>query len=79
MSEEIKWEVGQEVWDVIFGKGEVNLIEKDIYTDYPIRVRFETNAIKEGYTKDGKSFKDGKRTLFFSEPIITAAMFPVKK
>ena len=80
MSEEIKWEVGQEVWeDVIFGKGEVIAVEEDNCTDFPIRVRFENGKGEESFTKEGKFFTDCKRSLFFSEPVITAELFPPKK
>ena len=78
MSEEIKWEVGQEVWDIILGKGEVVAVEDDNYTDFPVIVRFENDGREESYTKEGKLFYC-QRTLFFSEPVITAELSPPKK
>lgn len=79
MSEEIKWEVGQEVWDLIFGKGEVISVEEDNCTDFPIRVRFESGRGVERFTKEGEYFTDCKRSLFFSEPVVTAELSPPKK
>ena len=79
MSEEIKWEAGQEVWDVTFGKGIVVIVEEDNYTDFPVIVRFDTYYREESFTKGGKIFDDAERTLFFSEPDMMAEMFPVKK
>ena len=79
MSEEIKWEVGQEVWDIIFGKGEVVAVEEEIYPDFPVTVRFESGKDEESYTKEGKFFCDCKRSLFFSEPVVTAELSPPKK
>ena len=72
------FEVGQEVWDVIFGKGEVVTVADDNYTDFPVIVRFENDGREESYTKEGKLFYC-KRTLFFSEPVVTAELFPPKK
>lgn len=72
------FEVGQEVWDVVFGKGEVVTVADDNYTDFPVIVRFENDGREESYTKEGKLFYC-KRTLFFSEPVVTAELFPPKK
>lgn len=79
MSEEIKWEVGQVVWDVIFGEGEVVTVDEDNLSVFPITVRFEIAGQEESYTKEGKLFRDCKRSLFFSEPVVTAELFPPKK
>lgn len=79
MSEEIKWEAGQEVWDVIFGKGVVVTVEEEIYPDFPVTVRFEIAGQEESYTKEGKLFRDCKRSLFFSEPVVAADLSPPKK
>ena len=73
------FEVGQEVWDVIFGKGEVIAVEEDNCTDFPIRVRFESGRGEERFTKEGEYFTDCNRSLFFSEPVVTAELFPPKK
>ena len=76
MNEEIKWEVGQEVWCLLRGKGVV--VEINHNDPYPIEVQF--NEDFEYYTRDGKFFDyHSNRTLFFSEPQITAELFPPKK
>lgn len=79
MSEEIKWEAGQEVFDVIFGEGEVVTVDEDNLSDFPVTVRFEIAGQEETYTKEGKLFRDCKRSLYFSEPVVTAELFPPKK
>lgn len=77
--QEIKWEVGQEVFCCVFGKGTVIEISKN--GPYPLRVSFEHEEnTDEGYTMDGKLFTAAEnRTLFFSEPKIIAEKFPPKK
>ena len=77
MQDTIEWEVGQVVWDTAFGEGEVVSVEED-YTEYPVKVRFKNDSV-EDYTKEGKIFKDCKRCLFFSEPVVTAELYPPKK
>lgn len=79
MSEEIKWEVGQEVWDVIFGKGVVVTVAEDNCTDFPVIVLFDIDYREESFTKGGIFFEDTERSLFFSEPEMMAAMFHSKK
>lgn len=73
---QIDWQVGQEVFCILRGKG---VIANTSYgSDYPIEVEFEKDF--EYYTNDGKLFDYHKnRTLFFSEPVITAELFPPKK
>lgn len=71
----IDWEIGQEVFCLIFGKGKVDYIGKD----KDISVAFEKDAGIRWYTSDGKYFEDANRTLFFSEPKIEAEKFPPKK
>ena len=73
----VNWEVGQVVWDTAFGEGVVVSVE-EYYTEYPVKVRFKNYSV-EDYTKEGKIFKDCKRCLFFSEPVVTAELFPPKK
>lgn len=74
--QEIKWEVGQEVWDVRYGKGVVTEVNNSSYS--PISVAFENSD--EEYTLGGKYYKDDKnRSLYFSEPQIIAEKFPPKK
>lgn len=77
--QEIKWEVGQEVFCCVFGKGTVIEISKN--GPYPLRVSFEHEEnTEEGYTMEGKLFTAAKnRTLFFSDPKIEAEKFPPKK
>ena len=70
------FEVGQEVWDTVFGKGSVWGIRNNAL--YPVRVKFD-NGLTESYNFQGKCAENNKRSLFFSEPIITAELFPPKK
>lgn len=72
------FEVGQEVLDTVFGKGEVVDSGEESYSEYPVKVRFENGCI-EHFTKEGKIFKGCKRSLFFSEPVVAAELFPPKK
>lgn len=72
------FEVGQEVWDVIFGKGEVVAYDEESDSAYPVKVRFKNGRV-ETYTEKGKALKDCKRSLFFSEPTVTAELYPTKK
>ena len=76
IEQEIKWEVGQEVWDTVFGKGCVWSISTE--TIYPVLVKFY-NGLTDTYDLCGKSSYKNKRSLFFSEPVITAERFPPKK
>lgn len=79
----IKWEVGQVVWDVRNGRGVVKEISDDEH--YPICVVFDLtdhygDTISDSYTLDGRYVETQKvRSLFFSEPVITAELFPPKK
>ena len=79
MTEEIKWEVGQEVFCLLRGKGVVHQIYNtgmdwsegvDVYfmNQGIIRYKFD-RTIGTGFN----------RSLFFSEPQITAELFPPKK
>ena len=69
------FKVGQEVWCLLYGKGEVvNVSDTD---DYPIKVEFD-NADSQCYTRNGTYNVDCNRTLFFSEPKIEAQEFPSK-
>lgn len=74
-SQEIKWEVGQEVWCVACGRGTITRITTEEDTDYPIVVDF-TNGDRDYYTIGGKLHTDGGRTLFFSEPKVEAELYP---
>ena len=74
--QEIKWQVGQEVFCLLRGKGVVcAILDTDCYC---VEVEFEDTV--DRYTIDGRLYDDYKaRTLFFSEPQITAELFPPKK
>ena len=75
--QEIKWEVGQEVWCTILGKGVIDKISNQGVK--PITVTFEGG--KQTYTTQGEIFYIVKcnRSLFFSEPVVTAELYPPKK
>ena len=70
------FEVGQEVWDTVLGKGSVWGIRNNAL--YPVRVKFD-NGLTESYNFQGKCAEKNKRSLFFSEPVVTAELFPPKK
>ena len=70
------FEVGQEVWDTVLGKGSVWGIRNNAL--YPVRVKFD-NGLTESYNFQGKCAENNKRSLFFSEPVVTAELFPPKK
>lgn len=80
---QIDWQVGQTVWDVRNGRGIVKEISDDEY--YPIYVVFDLtdrygDDVSDTYTRDGRYIETQKiRSLFFSEPVITAELFPPKK
>jgi len=68
------FKVGQTVWCVLFGKGEV--VRANNKGRYLVDVKFESDATTRTYTDDGR-YSDGySRTLFFSEPKIEAATEP---
>ena len=71
------FEVGQEVWDTVLGKGSVWSISMTSAL-YPVRVKFD-NGLTESYNFQGKCAEKNKRSLFFSEPVVTAELFPPKK
>jgi hypothetical protein len=75
VSQPIAWEVGQEVWCLLRGKGRVNYVA----TNGEVDVRFEGNTLQNWYSADGKLTTGKNRTLFFSEPKIEAELFPPKK
>ena len=77
--QEIKWEVGQEVWDTSLGQGEVIHV-----SDTKVQVKFGNSQCWNmvWYTPEGiyQTLQCAKnRTLFFSEPEIIAEKFPPKK
>lgn len=72
----INWEIGQEVFCLLRGKGVVCAILDN--NSYRVEVEFEDTV--DRYTVDGRLYEDYKaRTLFFSEPKIEAELFPPKK
>lgn len=74
--QKINWEVGQVVWDTMFGQGIVTLFDE--HEQYGVDVEFSKWGTKTFTT--GGAFNDGaNRTLFFSEPKIEAELFPPKK
>ena len=75
-SSPIPWEVCQVVWDVVYGKGVVNCVAEDDI--FPVKVEFDDGG-SESYTLQGSFYKVGTRTLFFSEPTISADTMPPKK
>ena len=82
-AKEIDWQVGQVVWDVRNGRGVITRVSEG--DDYPIHVVFDLkdvygDIITDTYTIDGRYVKTQKaRSLFFSEPVITAELYPPKK
>ena len=80
---QIDWQVGQTVWDIRNGRGIVKEVSDDEY--YPIYVVFDLtdrygDAVSDTYTPDGRYVETQKnRSLFFSEPVITAELYPPKK
>lgn len=74
---EIVWEVGQKVFCLLYGEGVVHSVD-DSRNHYPIEVEYEDTF--NNYTRDGKLFDGHKnRSLFFSDPKVTAECFPPKK
>ena len=76
---QINWEVGQEVFCLLRGKGFVVRVgDEEEGSPYTVGVDFGYTF--DNYTVDGKMFDDHKgRVLFFSEPVITAELYPPKK
>ena len=69
-----EFRVGDIVWCLIYGKGEVYSIMNNLQDrTYPMEVIFE-NGDGNWYTLDGKLDEAGNRTLFFSEPKIEASV-----
>lgn len=75
---QIDWQVGQEVFCLLRGKGFVESVDDNEGSPYTVGVDFGYTFDK--YTIDGKIYDDHKgRVLFFSEPVITAELYPPKK
>lgn len=75
---QIDWQVGQEVFCLLRGKGVVSYIAEGDDIVHAIGVRFKDS--EDCYTRCGKLDNSHKnRSLFFSEPEIIAEKFPPKK
>lgn len=72
-----KFRVGQTVWCLLYGKGEVTDATDWDRDSYPIKVCFEKTGESLFYTQDGEYYIGANRTLFFSEPEVIAAIEPV--
>lgn len=67
-----EFRVGDVVWCLLHGKGEVTYIQQGVAT-YPVEVYFE-NGDTFWYTQDGRYSEEFPRTLFFSEPKVEASV-----
>ncbi len=67
-----EFRVGDVVWCLLHGKGEVTYIHHHV-TTYPVEVYFEGGDTFL-YTQDGRYSEEFTRTLFFSEPKIEASV-----
>lgn len=72
-----QFKVGQTVWCLLYGKGEVVDTTDLDGGDYPVEVCFKNTGESEFYTRDGKYYTVANRTLFFSEPQVIAETEPV--
>ena len=77
--QEIKWEVGQEVFCLLRGKGVVHQIyNTGVYWSEGVDVYFGDHGVIR-FKFDGTIGMGFNRSLFFSEPKIEAEKFPPKK
>jgi len=61
MEKASEFQVGDVVWDVIYGKGVVTCVED---SDYPIQVTFSDNENEwDSFTADGRRYLSYPRTL----------------
>ncbi len=71
-----EFRVGDVVWCLLNGEGQVISTENDRWSDFNIEVQFK--QLEKGetwfYTEDGKLNERQNRTLFFSEPKIEASV-----
>ena len=74
MEKASEFQVGNVVWDVIYGKGVVTDVANATSCDFPILVKFSPDFGEDTFTKDGKRYLSFPRTLFFSEPKIEGAV-----
>lgn len=71
--------VGDKVWSMAFGWGEIERIETSI-TFYPIDVYFPSVIETFPYTVDGKEYPDSTyQTLFWDEVVIEAPQKPLPR
>ena len=76
---EIKWEIGQEVFCLLRGKGVVHQIyNTGVYWSEGVDVYFGDHGVIR-FKFDGTIGTGFNRSLFFSEPKIEAEKFPPKK
>lgn len=77
--QEINWEVGQEVFCLLRGKGIVHEIHNNgcPWSD-GVYIHFESHG-NLSYKFNGSIGEGFNRSLFFSEPVVTAELFPPKK
>lgn len=68
-----EFQVGDVVWCLVYGEGEVTSVDDKTDTDFPILVLFK-NGKEISYKVNGEFFYTAKRTLFFSEPKIEASV-----
>lgn len=68
-----EFKVGDTVWCVVHGKGEVIRLDED-EDDYPVAVQLEDGGVQY-YTEDGKLYSDAVgRSLFFTEPKVEGSI-----
>lgn len=68
-----EFQVGDIVWCLVYGEGEVTSVDDKTDTDFPILVLFK-NGKEISYKVNGEFFYTAKRTLFFSEPKVEASV-----
>lgn len=70
----IPWEVGQEVWCLLRGKGVVNSVGVE-----SVVIWFDRHGAYKYTSKGEHCGYEGVRSLFFSEPKVVAETMPAKK
>lgn len=73
VQEESLFKVGQTVYCLLFGKGEVTEVQDENYSDYPVTVSYKDAdgyISQQSYTAKGKYYCNANRILYFSEPKI---------
>lgn len=67
--EQNDFRVGDNVWDVVHGKGVVSTVDNQ-ETAFPVEVSFDDVGLVRWFTFDGRYVENAVRTLFFSKPRI---------